>query len=654
MSRNREKKTDLLFGPGGSAGWTPAGISGFRELKPTAAIRELIQNSLDAAIAAGRPAEVRFAVEQCPIVAVPGIDSYRTAFKSARDAYEQSGLSVNARTIVDEIDSCLNSEQCAVLYVMDNGVGLDEDGMNKLLMDGKSEKKADSAGSYGVGHSVVFPASDLRYVLYGGLSNGKKIAAGHAILAAHPTPGGKKPLSENGYLCKDIRDDFFNGYDFPVDGEIPDLIDDKLHLIADEWGNGSVVAVAGFNDFREEYGANNSLKEQVFRAAACNFFDAIHAGDLTVGVAGGDGVLATLDSGSLPKTLEKYKDEKRKRRNDLFLSGGKAYEAFQTLKEGAEVRISDAEVGDIRIKFRLSVAGKTSLGVCRNGMWITDDIPMLHTSKFAQLEPFNGLFQLEKNSKFSQLVRELEPPLHNDLNLSDKNSEKKSLWKRVMDVVAAKLHEVIPQQGNESFNPDDILVVDVGGLAQGGNRAAKSGSPTVVSRRRGDKPERPDDSPSPELPDGAAAGAAGNKPKNKSKSFTRSGNLLDFSAGMKLNGKRKCRVFVIPGAPAAGSEIRFALDESIDVTSDGVSAESFAAMKSGTIRLNGKPVQERQLRKDQNGNILGILLGGLEKGKEYQVDMEYSTAHLDVPDEQPVVLKVELLRRSPPSDNQGV
>ena len=44
---------------------------------------------------------------------------------------------------------------------------------NALLSDGLTNKvgqDARSAGSYGLGHYTAFPASDLQYVLYGGVT----------------------------------------------------------------------------------------------------------------------------------------------------------------------------------------------------------------------------------------------------------------------------------------------------------------------------------------------------------------------------------------------------------------------------------------------------------------------------------------------------
>ena len=75
---------DLRFGPGTSGGFTPAGVAAFDNLRPAAVVRELVQNSLDAARSAGvSPAIVRFRLTRVSRVKVPGIKSYERAFAKA-------------------------------------------------------------------------------------------------------------------------------------------------------------------------------------------------------------------------------------------------------------------------------------------------------------------------------------------------------------------------------------------------------------------------------------------------------------------------------------------------------------------------------------------------------------------------------------------
>ena len=117
---------DLQFGYSTDrAGFTPAGIAAFSDLRPAAVVRELIQNSLDAALIEAREpcAQVRFERSVCTLNQVPGMKSYRAAFERAVEEQKPSG---SARPVVERIEKTLREEESHdVLWVTDNGVGLD-------------------------------------------------------------------------------------------------------------------------------------------------------------------------------------------------------------------------------------------------------------------------------------------------------------------------------------------------------------------------------------------------------------------------------------------------------------------------------------------------------------------------------------------------
>ena len=119
------------------AGFTPAGIAAFSDLRPAAVVRELIQNSLDAALIEAREpcARVRFERSACTLEEIPGIKSYRTAFRQAIKEQTPSG---SARAVVERIERALREDPHDVLWVTDNGVGLDGKRMSALLSDGVS------------------------------------------------------------------------------------------------------------------------------------------------------------------------------------------------------------------------------------------------------------------------------------------------------------------------------------------------------------------------------------------------------------------------------------------------------------------------------------------------------------------------------------
>ena len=648
MHKNR-KTPSLLFGPGDVSGWTPVGVSGFRGLKPTAAVRELIQNGLDAATAAAAsPARMRFRVGQYRASDIPAIDSYREAFASAQQTQHKlfnDELPDNAKAITSDIAQCLKKDTCKVLYVLDNGIGLDKNRMRALLGDGLSVKESGATGSFGNGHVVVFPASDLRYVLYGGLSAGNMIGSGHAILASRENKTGGASLSKDGYFVKSLQDhDLFDRYVFPENKEIPSLIQDQLLWIKEQWGTGSVVAVIGFNRFRE-LDSDTGIQEQVFRAAACNFFEAIHGGHLVVEIEEDDKV-ACLDAENLHTVLEEYRMKKRS--TDSFLSGSRAYEALLTLETGKSVKVK-TEMGDMEIMLRYPIdEGITRVDLCRNGMWITDRLPKFH-NQFGELQAFHCVLPLRKNISVNRLVRKTEGPLHNSLFLNQLSKEEKKQLNDVFNSIREKLHEEVPKLSNEIFRPDDILLVRTGELVQGGTKPSTTGIPTVVKRRPksleaigGDGGEHHGEHY------GKASGGG------LSGSFERSGNQIQFQAVVVPNGRRSCRANIVSGERVSGSEIRFALDESIDVTSDDLSNESFVHLNADTLRLNGQPVQKTQLKKDADGNVLGVLLGKLDQRQECVLDMDYTVPdYLPIKSDHQVVLKIEMIRRAPQNKVDG-
>ena len=212
-----------------------------------------------------------------------------------------------AELVVNMIKEALARETQDILSVLDNGIGLNEHRMNALLSDGISAKGRNATGTYGNGHSVAIPASNLRYILYGGVTaNGRRIGAGHAVLASHN--GSLKddhPRAGDGFLVLKFR----NGkdgklYDYATARAIPTLIAGDLKNIRETDGHGTTVVIPAFNHFREK----RSLWDMVARAAACNFFQAIEEKRLRVQVEdlrpGQSDAPQVLDRATLRSTLE--------------------------------------------------------------------------------------------------------------------------------------------------------------------------------------------------------------------------------------------------------------------------------------------------------------------------------------------------------------
>ena len=291
----RRKAPKLQFGPTTErSGFTALNSAFFNDLRPARIVRELIQNSLDAAMEADETtALVVFSVMDITDKDVPGLAEYKKHFEGAVKAKGADTLTDNEGRVVENIRAALkrlsSNEGDSCLFVLDNGVGLDEKGMTDLLSDGTSAKGEESSGSYGVGHLASISASDLRYALYGGVDkNGKRIASGYAMLASRPGPE-YYMLSANGYLVEG----FANGadgkpYKFMSSRIIPNIIKARLDKIWQDFGHGSVIAIPAFNRFGDGR-KRELLRDVVFKVAAYNFSAAIQEGKLSVEVFNGEG-----------------------------------------------------------------------------------------------------------------------------------------------------------------------------------------------------------------------------------------------------------------------------------------------------------------------------------------------------------------------------
>ena len=98
-----------------------------------------------------------------------------------------------------------------------------------------------------------------------------------------------------------------NRYVFPEDGNVPELIRRQLDWIQSEWQTGSVVSIVGFNHFRS---GDINLRKEIFRAASCNFFEAIYRDHMVIEFED-NGKIESLNKNTLERVLRENKDQKR-------------------------------------------------------------------------------------------------------------------------------------------------------------------------------------------------------------------------------------------------------------------------------------------------------------------------------------------------------
>ena len=639
----------LRFGPGSPSGFTPSGIAGFSDLRPAAVVRELIQNSLDAAVEANVPtAIVRFRLTRCKARNIPGIAEYRTAFLAAVENHERMGggqLPSQAERVVHVMHTAAFRKEQDILSVLDNGIGLDEARMTALLSDGVSAKGEAATGTFGNGHSVAIPASDLRYVLYGGVTSASdRICGGHAVVASWVVPNETYQRSGDGFLINAFRN---ASYDYAKGSSLPSLIGNNLDDIQKSSRHGTAVIITGFNNFRQRL----SLWQMVSKAASCNFFQAIEENRLAVQVEdhrrGQPGASTVLDRSTLKGVLEANRNEKRSK---AFLGGQKAFEAHEALEFG-KFHVVRTRIGKIRVRIRERSSGTPRIDLCRNGMWITDDkkIPGFYYA-FHDRKPFHAVLLLDSRSggRLHELVRNAEGPLHDKLDARQRLSKPEAReFRQAFAEIRDWLRSTVPEIGSDSYSPDDFLALDFGQDGKGG-RAQRSfwGTPVAISRRnpgRSYNDTSPEPGPGPG-PSPSPSPSPGPRPKPRPKPHPRPVLRPFFQAASIPLGSNHRRIRLECQESCKSAELRMRVDENVDATCDSLRRFEIETVFLTRVDLDGQLVDDSQLVR-HNGNIVGVRLGDIAANASFDIDVHYifPDGLLVLPGQEPA-LRVEVFR----------
>ena len=653
---------NLLFGPGSIDGFTPAGIAAFDDLRPAAVVRELIQNSLDAAREGGTPrAVVRFRRTRIRGSDLPGIREYAGVFDKAIKTQRRLGggsLPPQAELVVKRIQGALDRDELEVLSVLDNGIGLNERSMTALLSDGLSIKQGGATGTYGNGHSAVIPASDLRYVLYGGITaDGRRIGAGHAVIASHKEEGELHCREAHGFLIRGFRDDPDALFEYATDGGVPPMIARDLDSIQEVGCCGTVVIIPAFNNFLED----KSLWKMVAQAASANFFVAIEEEKLEVMVEedlpGKEPKSWTLDKGNLREVLDTHKDQ---RRAAAFLNGRRAFEAHRAYETGNHHRIVTS-AGRLDIRLLQIDDGSTRIDLCRNGMWIANDkqIPGFQ-QKFTDRVPFHAVLALNAQSggDLHKYLRLAEGPLHNSIAI-------KRLPKGYAKACRAALREIVawilqntPKIQSDAYVPPDYLSLDFGDVGDEGGSGAGTrrrvfwGTPAAIRRN----PSRQlhflsVDPDSEEEGEREVRGPRRKAPNLPSPDRTRRRPALPtiFQAASRPAGSSRRRILIECPNGCADAQLRLVPDEALDATCERPGQDPYAPAVLSNVFVNGKAVGENELVVWED-DVIGVRLGDLAAKSSVEVETDYRLTgdFADLPNPS---LRVEVFRTS--RDQQG-
>ncbi len=431
---------------------------------PEPVIRELLQNALDAAAKADRDrCEVHFTIRDIPVKDLPGIYAYREHFEKAVEERRGTPQGTAEKTIIARIKSVLDQNQVRILLCRDNGIGVNEQSMVRLLTEGNTDKEEAGAGAFGVGHLTAFAASDSRYVLYAGRSRGadddiKVVSSAHAILASRTERdrNGIRGLGAHGYwlLYRGGPDgDQLGLFDPRYPNVAPALLDTELTMLR---GSGSVICITAFNGFRSE---DETALDAIARVAAKNFLVAIQRQEMTVHVVDETGDTArrrVVDAHGLDALLRKLRSQKRIKRG--WFPGEQAYRCLRTLVEGQSIALSCKATAVVR-RLGSSEGASSHVQLFRNGMWITNRADALTPPNFAGFNPFDAVVTI-RDGEISRLVREAEGPEHRGLDrrrLRDKGARTRLL--RLLRQIQNELQQHVGRvRKAKDYTPEDFAV----------------------------------------------------------------------------------------------------------------------------------------------------------------------------------------------------
>ena len=628
------KQLSLRFRQGDPSGFAGLTTAIFNDVPPARILREILQNSLDASVDADqKTASVRFEISPMDLGDLPDFSGYERAFNEAVKYHKdkKSGrLSDPAQQVVDTIQSAIETCRAGahyVLSVLDNGVGFDEDRLTAVLGDGNGDKQERSAGSYGVGHFSAISASDLRYVLYGGVSKtGRRIASGFTILAERPRRG--YLLSARGYLVKKFSDGKNNKlYSFATGKEVPSIVGDALSRIRRDWRHGSAVIIPAFNGFGNDVKA---LADIITRVSAFNFSVAIHDRELVVEVDARQlpgGTVTRIDSVNLATVLEAAGQRRRAFRSDSWYrglrpSGKDALAAYQVLSRG-ERALVNAVVGQVDVRILTPAPnGRTRLDLFRNGMWITENVPGLSPSTFTDWETFHAVL-MPRQGDLHRLIRKAEGPMHDGLSRKLLNPvREREQFATACRAIESWIKNRVPKKATtETYTPDDFLVVPSGGEGSAGGTGSYAmwGHPVVVQSARVTQVRSAGTTGEETKIDHEGRGQAGVKTKRNRRNATRRRSRpLPFRSTAVPDGKGRYNIEIECQEALEEVLLKFRVDENTDATCDRLWPDEEIVLRS--FKATGRDGTELP-GELQDGNTT-IRLRGLA-ADAYKVVIEY-------------------------------
>lgn len=390
---------------GSSQGWNDPSIAEFKSNRLESLTREIIQNSIDAALDRETEVHVDFEEKVVAASAIPNIEKLREIVQLCEKQTE-----LQNPDMIKEFEAAkttVRKPQIAVLSVSDHYTkgmkGPCEPGKpfyQYLKTVGQSGGDSNRAGSHGIGKAAPLACSDLRTIFVSTVwdENGeqKGLVQGRAVLMSFEREDGI--YKSTGYWGEETKYQALEPSDVP---------DDYQWLVRDTVG--TTVHIIGWSNL-----VKDNWEKLVIGYAISNFFAAFLRGRLSINVKGHivnqDTILAMASNKVIYDAMKKNKaaeklDDARFYINCLLGDDAVIQEETQVI-----------HLGRTSLRMILQENAPRKIALIRNNMLITDALPGFWKKVPGKYRDFVGIIEV-LNDEGSQFIRLMEPPSHNHLSV---------------------------------------------------------------------------------------------------------------------------------------------------------------------------------------------------------------------------------------------
>ena len=384
-------------------GWNDSAIAGFKGKRLESLTREIIQNSLDAALSGDEPVylkmdEVRLGIDQ-----LPDFPTLKDTLSLCWESREHEAT--NSKEELRIARETASKDSISVLSISDEGTtGMPgpcvhgKPFFSYLKARGQSGGSDDRGGSHGIGKAAPLCTSDLRTIFVSTrwedreTGDERTMIQGRATLMSHKIDGrimrgvgfwGKSETFDA--ICED-------------DCEFGWLKRDEI---------GTTVFVIGWNR-----GSTKDWELYIIIWAAVNFFAAFARGKLVLSVGNNevnrDNIADVLNNSKFVDLMKAHGHEHRVTDSAFYLRC--------ITDEGVTVEESQLpKLGHSRLRLIVEDDAPRKIAIIRKNMLITDQLGTFWRRPPARYKDFVGIFEC-LNPDGEMLLRAMEPPAHNDLS----------------------------------------------------------------------------------------------------------------------------------------------------------------------------------------------------------------------------------------------